>query len=77
MSPLLFQILSPPALKFGTPDGAVDLGLALQAGRKQVRFRMVSLEFFIDIILLAIGSTQPLTEMSTTYIFWGVKAAGT
>jgi len=25
----------------------------------------VSLEFFIDIILPALGSTQPLTEMST------------
>ena len=34
-----------------------------------------SLEFFIDIILPAalwpLGSTQPLTEMGTRYIFWG------
>jgi hypothetical protein len=29
------------------------------------------LEFFIDIILLALGSTQPLTEMSTRNICWG------
>jgi hypothetical protein len=25
---------------------------------------------------MALGSTQPLTEMSTTNISWGVKAAG-
>jgi hypothetical protein len=30
-----------------------------------VPFPMVSFEFFIDIILLAMGLTQPLTEMST------------
>jgi hypothetical protein len=34
-----------------------------------------SLEFFIDIILpaapMALGSTQPLTEMSTRNISWG------
>ena len=33
--------------------GAVGLGTALQAGRSRVRFSMVSLEFFIDIILPA------------------------
>jgi len=33
---------------------------------------MVSLEFFIDIILPAtLWSTQSLTEMSTTRISWG------
>jgi len=37
---------------------------------------MVSLEFFIYIIFPALGSTQPLTEMSTRNISWGVKAAG-
>jgi len=40
---------------------------------------MVSLEFFIHIILRAalwpLGLTQPLTEMSTRNISWGVKAA--
>jgi len=38
---------------------------------------MVLLEFFIDIILsvalLALGLTQPLTEMSTRNIYWGGK----
>jgi hypothetical protein len=38
---------------------------------------MVSLECFIGIILfMALGSTQPLTEMSTRNISWGVKTAG-
>jgi hypothetical protein len=33
---------------------------------------MVSLEFFIDIIVpTALGSTQPLTEMITRNISWG------
>jgi hypothetical protein len=35
---------------------------------------MVSLEFFTDIILsvaLTLGSTQPLTEMSTRNLSWG------
>jgi hypothetical protein len=26
--------------------------------------------------IMTLGSTQPLTEMSTRNIFWGVKAAG-
>jgi len=37
----------------GARGGAVGLGTALQAGRSRVRFPMVSLEFFIDIILPA------------------------
>ena len=43
--------------------------------RSRVRFPTVSLEFFIDIILpgrtMALGLTQPLTEMSTRNISWG------
>jgi len=37
----------------------------------------VSLEFFIDMILptMALGLTQPLTEMSIRNISWAVKAA--
>jgi hypothetical protein len=42
---------------------------------------MGSLGFFIDLILLAAllpwESTEPLTEMSTTELLCGVKAAGT
>ena len=47
-----------------------------------VRFPMVSLQFFIDIILPAtlwpLGLTQPLTEMTTKNISGGggVKTAG-
>ena len=38
---------------FGARGGAVGRGTALQAGRSQVRFPVLSLEFFIDIILPA------------------------
>jgi len=44
-------------------------------GRSRDRFPVVSLEFFIDIILPA-TLTQLLTEMSTSNISGGVKAAG-
>jgi len=41
---------------------------------------MVSLEFFhlhnSSGRTMAMGSTQPLTEMSTRIISWGIKAAG-
>ena len=44
-----------PASKtsIGAPGGAVGRGTALQAGRSLVRFPMLSLEFFIAIILPA------------------------
>jgi hypothetical protein len=58
----------------GARCGAVGWGTALEAERSRVRFAMLSLEFFIDI--MALGSAQPLTEMSTKNISWGVKAAG-
>ena len=38
---------------YGVRGGAVGWGTALQARRSRVRIPMVSLEFFIDIILLA------------------------
>jgi hypothetical protein len=40
----------------------------LQGGRSRVQFLMRSLDFSIDLILsrtMALGLTQPLTEMST------------
>jgi hypothetical protein len=40
--------------------GAVGRGSDLQAGRSQVQFPIVSLEFFINIIV-GLGSTQHLT----------------
>jgi hypothetical protein len=74
---LLFR--GPPYRK-GTRGSAVGWGTALQAGRPRIRFRRVSLGFFIDINLPAalwpLGSTQSLTEMSTRKICLGVKAAG-
>ena len=52
----------------GIRDGTVGSGTALKAGRAWIRLQIVSLKFFIDIIL---GSTQSLTEMSTRNIYWG------
>ena len=65
----------------GARGSAVGRGTALQPGRLRVHFPMVSLQFFVAIILLphrtmALGSTQPLTEMCTRNISWGVKASG-
>jgi len=63
----------------GARSGAIGCGTTLQAGRLQVRFQMVSLQFFIYIILPAalwpLGRLSLLTEMSTRNISWGVKAA--
>jgi hypothetical protein len=54
--------------------GSIVWSTALQTGRSRDRFSMVSFEFFIDIILpvalMTLGSTQPLTEMSTRNISW-------
>jgi len=40
---------------------------------------MVSLEYFYSLYpscrIMALGSTQPLTEISTRNISWGVKTA--
>ena len=72
---LFIVFLSP-----GAHDGTVGWGTVLQTRRSWVRFPMVSLEFFIDIIHLAtltpLWLTQPLTEVSTRTISLGVKAAG-
>jgi len=64
----------------GARGGTFARGTALQDGRSWIRFLMVSLEFFIDIILptalCPLGLIQPVTEMSTRNISWGAKAAG-
>jgi hypothetical protein len=48
-----FQKIVSYQINNGSLGGVVGLGTALQAGRSRVRFPMVSLEFFIDIILPA------------------------
>jgi len=55
------------------------LNIALQAGRSRARFPMLSLDFFHwhnrSGCTMAQRSTQPLTEMSTRNVSWGVKVA--
>ena len=57
--------------------GAVGWGTVLQAGRSRVRFPVVSINIFHwhnpSVRTMALGSTQPLTEMSTRNISWGGK----
>ena len=55
--------------------GAVGWGTALQVGRSRVRFPMVSLEFFIDIILPA-HYDPGIDSASNRNISWWVKVAG-
>jgi len=56
-------------LEHGVHGSAVGWGTALQAVRSRVRFPMVSLDFFHwrnpSGRTVALGSTQPLTEIST------------
>ena len=56
-------------------NGAVGWGTALQAGKSQVRFPMLSLEIFHwhnpSGCSMNLGLTQPLTEMSTRNIYEG------
>jgi len=66
--------------RYGVRGSPVGWGTALQVGRSRLRFPMVSLEFFFGRNpsgrTMALGFTQPLTEMSTRNISWEVKAAG-
>ena len=59
---------------------AVGSGTALQVGRSRVRFPMVSLEFLIDITLLAAlwpwGVESASNRNEYQEYFLGVKAAG-
>jgi hypothetical protein len=60
---------------FEARSSAVVWSAVLQVGRSRVRFPMVSMEFFIYIILLAtLESTQPLREMSIRNIYLGEEA---
>jgi hypothetical protein len=80
---LLLLLLSPLSLPYltGALGGAVGWGTALQAGRSRVRFPMASSEFFIDNPAgrtMALGLTQPLTEISTTFTFrlsWNLETS--
>jgi hypothetical protein len=63
-------------ISLSEPRGrAVGRGTALQAGRTRFRFPMVSLEFFMSTVLPA-TLWQPLREISTRNVSWGVQAAG-
>jgi hypothetical protein len=61
-------------------DDDVEILKVTFAGRSRIRFPMVSSEIFYlhnpSCRTMALGSTQPLTEMSTRNISSGVKAAG-
>ena len=61
---------------WGTRGVAAGCG-TLQAGRSQVLLPMASKGFTNDLIhSMALESTQPLTEMSTSGVSWGLKEAG-
>jgi hypothetical protein len=63
----------------GARGGEVGWGTALQAGISRVRFPMVSLEFFIGIILsvaLALGVGSDSNRNENQEYLLGVKAAG-
>ena len=57
--------------------GAVGWGIVLQTGGSQVRLTMVSLDFFHwhnpSGRTMALGLTQPLIEMSTRNVSWGLR----
>jgi len=63
---LLRAILAPPGSPYRWGDAVAQWGTALQAGRSQVGiFHNPSGR------TMALGLTQPLTEMSTRNIYWG------
>jgi hypothetical protein len=75
----LFFFYSHSCGSLGARGGAVGWDTALQTGRSRVRFAMVSLEFFIDIILPA--AQWPWGWLSLQHkwvpeIYSGVKTAG-
>jgi len=69
-----YQVILLCIIHYGACGSTFGWGTALQVGRSRVWFLMVSLGFFIDIILpIPLGLTQPLTEMSTRNISWGCR----
>ena len=63
----------------GGRGGVVVKALRYKPAGRGFDFPMVSLQFLSDNPsgrTMALGSTQPLTEMSTRCISWGVRAAG-
>jgi hypothetical protein len=62
-------------IQMGASGSAVGWGTALQAGMSRARFPMLSLKFFYwhnsSGRTMALGLTQPLTEMGTRNISWG------
>ena len=68
----MYEVLPLYMYIYGVRGAAVGWGTVLQAGRSRVRFPMVSLEFFIDIILLAaLWPWGWLSLMSTRNVSWG------
>jgi len=75
---LILLHLIPPHNNTGASGGAVGWGTALQAGRSRVRFPVVSLDFFIDIILPAALWPWGWLSLWQKWMecFLGVRAAG-
>jgi hypothetical protein len=73
------QFMGRSYLSVGAWGSAAGWGTILQAGRQRVWIPMRSLDFFKwsnpSSHIMAFGSTQPLTEMSTRYIPEGLWAA--
>jgi len=60
----------------GALGGAVGWGTALQAGRPLLQFIGIFHWHNPSGRTMALGLNQPLTEISTSNISWGVKTAG-
>ena len=68
---LVGYILKPLLCFPGARGGAVGWGTALQAGRSRVRFIGFLHWHNPSGRTMALGSTQPLTEISTRNVSWG------